>query len=135
MEKGQFSNSRNDELKELILARTVQSVDDTSITGMPRIFGSRFVDEIKRVGSALKRNSRLVAQNYFYEDKTLIASKGPTVQRFSQLIYLFLASSLSRTQCKTRNVTKLMRSITHPSGARRIHLTTQGDEPQPRTRA
>lgn len=54
-EEAQFSKSRNDELKELTSYGTLQAVNEASLAGTPHIFESRFVDHIKRVGSALKR--------------------------------------------------------------------------------
>lgn len=43
---------------------TFVNVKESEIKGDVWIFGSRFVDELKKVGDKLKKNSRLIAQNY-----------------------------------------------------------------------
>lgn len=42
----------------------------------------------------MRNKLRLVAHIYGDKDATLIASKAPTVQRFSQRVFLFLVASL-----------------------------------------
>ena len=71
-----------------------------------RIFGSRFVDELKKVGDDLRKKSRLIAQNYADEGAATIPTKAPTVQRFSQRIALSIAASISHMNTYTRDITQ-----------------------------
>lgn len=61
---------------------------------------------MKRVGSALRKKSRLVAQNYEDEEATCIETRDPTVQRFLKRIILCLAASIKSAQCYTRDLTQ-----------------------------
>jgi hypothetical protein len=58
-----------------------------------RIFNSRFVDEIKNKGTekALSK-SRLVVQAYNDDEKRLVLTQSPTIQRISQRIILCIAA-------------------------------------------
>lgn len=55
-EEKEFAKLRHDELNGLILDVTFKPVEEAVIYGQPRIFGSRFVEKMKRVVSALKKN-------------------------------------------------------------------------------
>ena len=81
-------------------------IKEEDIKGEPRIFGSRFVDELKKVGDRLKKKSRLVAQNYADDDATAIATKAPTVQRFAQRVALSIAASYPELIPYTRDITQ-----------------------------
>lgn len=70
------------------------------------IFGSRFVDDIKRAGKLLRNNSRLVVQNYSYIVVERIATKAPTVHRASQRWFLTLAASHPHMTVYIRDVTQ-----------------------------
>lgn len=70
-----------------------------------RIFGSRFVDEIKRASEHFRRNSRLVAQNYSDEAASTIPTKTPTVPRFSQRLALSISASMPRSKAYPWDVT------------------------------
>lgn len=71
------------------------------------MFGSRFIGALKEVGEGMqKKKSRLVAQNYSDQDQTRLATRAPTVQRFSQLVITFLAASLNGMYRFTRDVTQ-----------------------------
>lgn len=101
-----YEDSRMAELKGLVDDGTFRPVKLTTLKKDQRIFGSRFVDDLKRVGESLKRKSRLVAQNYSDDEATCIPTKAPTVQRFTQRLAMALASSLPGTTTYTRDVTQ-----------------------------
>lgn len=71
-----------------------------------RIFGSRFVDELKKVGERLKRDIRRVTQNYADEGAFTISTKAPTVHRFSQRMFLCLAEFTPAMEVYTKDVTQ-----------------------------
>jgi len=49
-----------------------------------RLFNSRFVDEVKNAGTdAAFEKSRLVVQAYNDEEKKLVLTQSPTIQRVS----------------------------------------------------
>lgn len=56
-----------------------------------RIFGVRFVEELKTADLGMLIKSCFVAHNYRNLDASSIASKAPSVQRFSQRLILSLA--------------------------------------------
>lgn len=60
----EFVPCRKVELDGLLEDSILEPVAESEITGNSRIFGSRFADELKRMGDLLKRKSRLVARNY-----------------------------------------------------------------------
>lgn len=57
MEERAFEQSQNGELTGLLKDHTFQTIHESSITGAPRIFDSRFVDEVKKVGWPEKEES------------------------------------------------------------------------------
>ena len=106
VEEQAFKSSRLSELEGLVKDGTFVPIHERDIVGSPRIFGSRFVDELKKVGDGLKKKSRLVAQNYADEHAGYIPTKAPTVQRFSQRIALCIAASLPKMDLYTRDITQ-----------------------------
>lgn len=56
-----FAESHKDELDGFIREGTFKVTKEAKLDQSVRIFGSRFVDEIKNVGERLKRKPRLVA--------------------------------------------------------------------------
>ena len=105
MKEVEFAASRKTELQGLIVDGTFEVVHK-SLVGNSRIFGSRFIDELKYVGDTEKKKSRLVAQNYADVEAASIATKAPTVQRFSQRVALSIAASLPNMKVYTRDVTQ-----------------------------
>lgn len=81
-------------------------MQESSIDSHPRIFGSRFLGDLKKVGERFKNKSRLVAQNYADEGAATIATKAPTVQLFSQLVALCLAASMPSMSTYSRDITQ-----------------------------
>lgn len=88
--KRELRQAPEKKLRGLINDGMFISVKASEITGNQRIFGSRFVDDLKRGEHGLRKNSRLVAQKYSDEGATFIATKAPTVPRFSKCICLSL---------------------------------------------
>jgi hypothetical protein len=70
-----------------------------------RLFNSRFVDEIKNKGTdkAFKK-SRLVVQAYNDQEKELVLTQSPTIQRVSQRLILCLAAILPQAQLYLRDI-------------------------------
>ena len=101
-----FKDARHTELTGLIENGTFTPIPRQSIPTGTRIFGSRFIDEIKRAGTGMRKKSMLVAQNYQDVGSTRIATKAPTVNRFSQRILLALAPSFDNMQVFTRDITQ-----------------------------
>ena len=106
IEEAAFAQSRKSELNGLINDGTFIPVHESTIRPTARIFNSRFVDELKKVGDQLKKKSRLVAQNYADIGATSIPTKAPTVQRFSQRIALCIAACLPHLKPFTRDITQ-----------------------------
>jgi hypothetical protein len=98
-------------------------INEADIPKDTRIFNSRFVDEIKNSGTAdAYEKSRLVVQAYDDQDKSLILTQSPTIQRVSQRIILALAPTLMNnkdlalysrdiTQAYTQSLTTLNRDF------------------------
>lgn len=72
------------------------------------IFGSRFVDELKRAEKEgrLIRKSRLVAQKYSDINVSERATKALTIQRFFQILLISLAASMDNMTIFSRDVTE-----------------------------
>ena len=63
-----------------------------------RIFNSRFVDEVKNKGTNKAfTKSRLVVQAYNDDEKHLVLTQSPTIQRISQRIILCIAAITQET--------------------------------------
>lgn len=78
----------------------------SSIEGDHRIFGSRFVDELKEVGQRLKRKSLLEAQTYAEEGTITKDTKEPTVQRYYERLALSIEASMKTRKTYTRDITR-----------------------------
>lgn len=85
---------------------TFLPVPEDSVPANTRVFGSRFVDELKRVDLGTLFKSRLVAQNYGDEGAAGIAPKAPTVQSFSQRLMFLLAASVMGTKPFLRDISQ-----------------------------
>lgn len=71
-----------------------------------RIFGSRFIDELKSTEKGYRKKKRHVDQNYLDAGAAGIAMKEPTVQRLSQRLILSLAASMPDIEVFTRHITQ-----------------------------
>lgn len=85
---------------------TFKPIWEADIPGTPRIFWSRFVDYLKKVGNKLKKKSRLVANNYAEDDATVINTKAPTVQKFAQRVALSIAALITSLIPYKRDITQ-----------------------------
>lgn len=106
LEEKAFSASRKTELEGLLRDGTFKPTQLSDVPHSTRIFGCRFVDELKKVGAQLKKKSRLVAQNYSDIGATCIPTKAPTVQRYSQRTALSIAVSSPHMESYTRDITQ-----------------------------
>lgn len=85
-EERAFAESRKGEISGRLRDITLLQMREKDIDREPRIFESRFVDEMKRVGERLRKKSRLVVQNYANERAATSTTTTPTVQLFSEQI-------------------------------------------------
>ena len=93
--KPSFVESRRKEIDGLLTKGAFELTHESEVPVGTRIFGSRFVDEVKNSGTAKAfEKSRLVVQAYNDQGKDLILTQSPTVQRVSQRIILALAMTL-----------------------------------------
>lgn len=95
-EERMFTQPRRDELNGLLKIGTFLPRKLTEVPDGARFFGARFVDEIKRAGQGLRKKSRFVSQNYCDEEATTMATKAPTVQRYSQRVACSIGASYSQ---------------------------------------
>lgn len=88
----QYDASRQKEVNGLLEKGVFQIANINDIPPGVRIFSSRFVDTVKFEGTdkALEK-SRLVVQAYNDEEKELVLTQSPTIQRASQRLLLCLA--------------------------------------------
>lgn len=105
--KQRFVSSRKSELLGHIENGTFKTINAFSIAPTTRIFGSRFVDELKKVDSGVLLKSLLVARNYEDEGKTGIVTKVPTVMWSSQRIAFAIAASLPGAKPFLRDISQV----------------------------
>jgi hypothetical protein len=99
IQEAPFKNSRRSEINRLLEKGAFEPVNIKDVPQGVRIFNSRFVDEIKHLGTDKAfEKSRLVVQAYNDQDKNLILTQSPTIQRVSQRIILALAPTLQQKQ-------------------------------------
>lgn len=70
-----------------------------------RVFGVRFVDELKRAKLSVLFKSRLFPQNYCGIDASPIGTKAPTVQRYNQRTIVALEAYFPDMVPFTRDIT------------------------------
>lgn len=106
-EPPQFVASRHKEVSGLIEKGVFQLIDHQAVPPGARIFNSRFVDEIKHPGTEKAyEKSRLVVQAYNDQNKDLVLTQSPTIQRVSQRLILCLAATIPNTKLFLRDVTQ-----------------------------
>jgi hypothetical protein len=89
-----FIDSRTKEINGLLEKGVFRVVDITDVPQGKRIFNSRFVDTIKNEGTDQAfEKSRLVVQAYDDQEKELVLTQSPTIQRSSQRLILALTPS------------------------------------------
>lgn len=101
-----FNNTRIAEVQDLIDNGTFLPADKNTVPYETIIFGSPFIDDIKRAGLDTGQKSRPVAHKYNDTERTDIAPKSPTVQRSSPRLLLILAASVGNTSVFSRAVTQ-----------------------------
>jgi hypothetical protein len=89
----QFSASRQKELAGLLEKGVFEITKLADVPQGVRLFNSRFVDEIKNPGTDKAfEKSRLVVQAYNDQEKELVLTQSPTIQRVSQRLILCIAA-------------------------------------------
>lgn len=90
-----YEESRQKELNGLLDRGVFQVRNRSEVPPGTRIFGSRFVDEIKFKGTEKAfEKSRLVVQAFNDSDKAQILTQAPTIMRSSQRVVLVFALAL-----------------------------------------
>lgn len=93
-----FKASRQLEVNGLLEKNVFETVKLDSILPNERIFGARFVDEIKHKGTdRAYEKSRLVVQAFNDADKTAVLTQSPTIQRASQRLLLCIAAVTAKS--------------------------------------
>lgn len=93
-EKMSFAKAREEENGGLTKNGTFHVVNISCIGKNIPLFGSKFLDFLKPVDDDYRYKSWLVAQNYSDKQTAIIATKAPTILRFTQRPILTLAGSM-----------------------------------------
>ena len=102
-----FVESRQKEINGLLEKGVFEVVSISEVPKNIRIFNSRFVDEIKNIGTANAfEKSRLVVQAYNDHDKMSILTQSPTIQRMSQRLILALSAINPQLGLYLRDITQ-----------------------------
>jgi hypothetical protein len=101
-EEAQFASSRHSELLGLIEKGVFKVMEPSDVPEGIRTFNSRFVDDIKLKNDVPFMKSRLVVQAYNDDEKKLVLTQSPTIQRISQRILLCVAAMGSATKKSTK---------------------------------
>lgn len=108
-----FMESRQKEINGLLEKGVFEVVSISEVPKNTRIFNSRFVYEIKNIGTANAfEKSRLVVQAYNDHDKMSILTQSPTIQRMSQRLILALSAVNPELGVYLRDIHKLMSNPT-----------------------
>ena len=100
-----FVESRKKEINDLFEKGCFEIVSASDVFHGIRIFNSRFVDEIKNIGTVdAYEKSRLVVQAYNDDDKAEMLTQTPTIQRMSQRFILTLTVSMSHLDLFLKNI-------------------------------
>ncbi|EEA24070.1 conserved hypothetical protein [Talaromyces marneffei ATCC 18224] len=104
---GQFDESRRREVTGLLERGVFVAVNYEDIPLEARIYGFRFVDEVKNKGTDKAfEKSRLVVQAYNDKDKEFVLTQSPTIQRSSQRLILCIGTSKDGVRFWIRDVTQ-----------------------------
>ena len=105
----QYTASRQKEITGLLEKGVFKVVTSKDVPSNARIFNSRFVDEVKNAGTdKAYEKSRLVVQAYNDQEKDLVLTQSPTIQRVSQRLIVCLAAMLQ----DNNNIKLYLRDIT-----------------------
>ena len=89
----QFEASRQKELTGLLEKGVFEVTRLQDVPPGIRLFNSRFVDEVKNLGTSKAfEKSRLVVQAYNDQEKSIVLTQSPTIQRVSQRLILCTAA-------------------------------------------
>lgn len=103
---GPFTESRQKEINGLMKKGVFPFVPISQMPRNTRIFNSRFVDEVKNIGTAAAyKKSRLVVQAYNDHEKNTILTQAPTIQQMSQWLILALAAIHPHLDLFLRDIT------------------------------
>lgn len=94
--RGPFIESRESEITGLIDKGVFKLVPHDSIPPGTRIFGCRFVDDVKYKDGLPYEKSRLVVQAHSDQGKMTVLTQAPTIQRPSQRLIVCLSRILGR---------------------------------------
>ena len=101
----QFRASRLKEVQGLVDNGVFETIAPT--TTNVRIFGARFVDEVKHQGTGKAFDkSRLVVQAYKDTEKSMVLTQSPIIQRMSQRLLLCLAMMDLGAELYLRDITQ-----------------------------
>ena len=103
--EGPFVEARRNEIQGLIAEGVFKVVAAADVPADVRIFGCRFVDDVKEKNSVPYEKSRLVVQAHNDGNKKGVLTQSPTIQRASQRIILCFHAILNRILC-TRDISQ-----------------------------
>ena len=104
---GPFVKSRKKEINELFEKGCFEIISASDVFHGIRIFNSRFVDEIKNIGTIdAYEKSRLVMQTYNDDDKTEMLTQTLTIQRMNQRFILTLTVNMSHLGFFLKNISQ-----------------------------
>ena len=102
-----FVESRKKEINDLFEKSCFEIVSISDVPHGVRIFNSRFVDEIKNIGTInAYEKSRLVVQVYNDDGKAKMLTQAPTIQRMNQRLILTLAANMSHLGLFFRDISQ-----------------------------
>ena len=103
-----FVESRKKKINDLFEKSCFEIVSTFDVFHGTRIFNSRFVDEIKNIGTIdAYEKSRLIMQAYNDDDKAEMLTQTPTIQRMSQRLILALTVNMSHLNLFLRDISQV----------------------------
>ena len=102
-----FQASRLKELNGLLEKGVFEVMSTQDVPSGARIFGSRFVDQVKNEGTEKAfEKSRLVVQAFNDSGKQGILTQAPTIQRASQRLIIALSLAIPELSLYLRDITQ-----------------------------
>lgn len=101
-----FLESRQLELDGLLGRGVFRVVHKSVVPKEMRVYGTRWVDELKTVDGVEIHKSRLIAQNYKDKQATVLATKSPTISRVGQRLAIALAPMFPQHQSYVRDISQ-----------------------------
>lgn len=105
-EERKYADARSKELQGLIVNNTFLTMAKIEVPDGTKIFDSSTVDSLKTFHKVTIKKSRLVEQNYRYQDATEIPPQTPAISRFSEILMISLAPSLHHRNLFMPDVTQ-----------------------------